>query len=200
MLKEYSKLASQKNIQNTIEALKENGIEAEFVEIGADAKRRVFELLPEGADIMTQTSVTLSTLGIADEINGSSKYNPARAKFKDQSQREKQKSGAAPEWTIGSVHAVTMDGSVLIASNTGSQLPSYVYGADHVIWVVGAQKIVANVDEGIKRIHEYVLPLEDARAQKAYGMGSNVSKLLIINKEVKPGRIHLIFVNEVLGF
>jgi hypothetical protein len=89
---------------------------------------------------------------------------------------------------------------VLIASNTGSQLPAYVYGARHVIWVVGTQKIVKDVSEGMQRIWEYCLPLEDERAREAYGVGSAVNKLLIIHGEVRPNRITVIFVKAVLGF
>ena len=113
---------------------------------------------------------------------------------------EMQKIGAAPEWAIGSVHAITEDGHVLVASNTGSQLPAYVYGAGHVVWVVGAQKIVKDTTEGIQRIYEYCFPLENERLMKAYGVPSGVSKLLIINKEKIPERLTAIFVKEKLGF
>lgn len=93
------------------------------------------------------------------------------------------------------------NGQVLIASNSGSQLPAYVYGAAHIIWVVSTQKIVRDLDDAIKRIYEYALPLESQRVRKAYGMPhSNVSKLLIINREVNVGRLTLIFVKEKLGF
>jgi hypothetical protein len=108
--------------------------------------------------------------------------------------------GAAPEWATGSVHAVTRDGHLLVASRTGSQMAAYVYGALKVLWVVGAQKIVEDLDDGIRRIYEYVLPLEDARAMQVYGTHSGVNKLLVINEELEAGRLHLILVNEALGF
>ena len=201
----WNQLASQEIVNKTIEALKANGIDAKFVATGEDAKKEVFSIIPEGAEVMNMTSVTLDTIGVAQEIVESGKYNSVRNKLNfmnwDTQNLEMQKLGAAPDWTVGSVHAVTEDGHVLIASNTGSQLAAYVSGSPHVVWVVGAQKIVKDTDEGIKRIYEYVLPLESERAKKAYGMErSNVSKLLIVNKEVKPGRATLIFVNEVLGF
>ena len=114
---------------------------------------------------------------------------------------EMQKLGAAPEWAIGSVHAVSEDGHIFVASATGSQLGAYEYSSAHVIWVVGSQKIVKNWDEGIKRVYEYCLPKESER-QKSIGnaAGSSVGKLLIINKEIKPGRITVIFVKENLGY
>lgn len=204
MFKEYSKLAVNEDIQKAIVALKANGIDAEMVKNGQEAKSRVLALLPQGVEVMNMSSVTIDTLGLADEINNSSKYDSVRNELSSMNREtqgpEMQKLGTAPQWAVGSVNAVTKDGKVLIASNSGSQLPAYVYGSSHVIWVVGAQKLTENLEDATKRIYEYVLPLEDARSHKAYGVGSNVSKLLIVNKEVKPSRIHLIFVNEALGF
>ena len=202
----WNQLASKESIDKAIKALKVNGIDAKFVQTGEEAKKEVLAIIPEGAEVMNMTSVTLDTIGLPQDLNESGKYNSVRSKLNSmnrETQRlEMQKLDVAPEWSVGSVHAVTEDGHVLIASNTGSQLPAYASGAAHVIWVVGAQKIVKNTDEGMKRIYEYVLPLESARLNKAYNltMGSFVSKLLIVNREIKQGRITVILVNEKLGF
>src|SRR3989338_5872155 len=199
----FDTLATQKDIDTTIAALKANGIEAVAVATGADAKTKLMEMIPAGASVMNMTSVTLDAISASTEVNESGKYEPIRVKLMDQatSADRKRELGAAPEWTIGSVHALTQDGKLIIASNSGSQLPAYAYGAAHVIFVVSAQKIVANLDEGMKRLYKYVLPLESERANKAYGVpGSFISKLLIINREIQPGRITVIIVGEKLGF
>ncbi len=200
----YTKIPSEKEIMKTTASLQENGINVYISKDREDAKRKVFELLPKEAEIMTMTSVSLDTLGISNEIESGS-YNSVRKKLQGMDRNtqglEMQRLGAAAEWVIGSVHAVTQDGRVMIASNTGSQLPAYAYGSNNVIWVVGIQKIVKNIDEGFKRIYEHTLPLESERAKKAYNVpGSFVSKILIINREIKPGRITIIFVPEILGF
>ncbi len=205
-MKDWSELASDESITKTIEALKANGINAIVVENGDRAKKKVLELLPKGAEIMNMSSVTIDTLGLPTEINESGIYNSVKNKLAKMDRKtqnlEMQRIGAAPQYAVGSVHVVTQDGKVIIASNTGSQLPAYVYGASHVIWVVGTQKIVANLEQGLKRIYEYVLPLESERINKVYktNSGSNVSKMLIINKERKEGRLTLILVKEKLGF
>ena len=202
----WNELASKDSVEKTIQSLKENGIEAKFVSTGEDAKEEVFKIIPEGAEVMTMSSVTLDTLGISNQVQESGKLTSVKNKLgkmdRETQGLEMQKLGAAPEWAVGSVHAVTEEGNILVASNSGSQLPAYVYGSAHIIWVVGTQKIVKDTTSGIKRIYEYVLPLESERANKAYNIttGSNVSKLLIINKEVKPDRLTIIFVGEVLGF
>lgn len=203
-MNQWEKLADEKTLKRAVASLKNNGIDALVVKNGQDARKKVLELLPKGAEVMTMTSVTLDTIGISREINESDRYNSVRSKLMSMNRNtqvlEMQKIGAAPEWTIGSAHAVTKGGQVLVASATGSQLPAYAYGSAHVIWVIGTQKIVKNLDLGFKRIHEYVFPLEDARARKVYGMGSGVNKVLVINKETTPGRITVIFVKEKLGF
>lgn len=204
-MKKWDVLVSKESIDQAIENLKVNGIDVMFVETGEQARKQVLSLIPIGSEVMTMSSVTLETVGLTQEINESGKYASAKNKLnsmnRDTQALEMQRLGAAPEYTVGSVHAVTEDGQVIIASNTGSQLPAYAYASSHVIWVVGAQKIVKNLEEGMARINEYVLVKESARVKIAYGMEkSNVSKLLIISKEITPGRLTVIFVNEVLGF
>jgi hypothetical protein len=202
---DYKHIPNEDVINRTVQALKANGINAMVVENGQEAKMKVLEMIPEKSEIMTMTSVTLDTIGLTDVLNDSGKYDSVRNKLNtmDKSSQASimQKLGAAPDNVIGSVHAVTEDGKVFIASNTGSQLPAYVYGSQKVFWVVGAQKIVQNYEAALKRIYDYVLPLESERARKAYGVeGSNVSKLLMIEKEVNPERITMFFVKETLGY
>lgn len=200
--------ASDETITKTIDALTESGIETTVVNNGEEAKAKVLELLPKKAEVMTMTSVTLDTIGVTQAVNESDDYNSVKNTLtkldRNTQAAEMQKLGSAPEWTLGSVHAITEDGKVVIASNTGSQLPAYAYGSQHVIWVVGTQKIVKNLDDAMKRIYDYILPIETKRARKAYGLpdtwDSNVSKLLIVNKEVTPKRIQIILVKEQLGF
>lgn len=203
--KDWSKLAGKEAIEKTINFLKANGINAVLAKNAEDAKNKALSLIPKGAEIMTITSVTLDSLGISKEINESGNYNPVRDKLysmnRETQKKEMKSLGSSPEYVIGSVHAVAQDGKIIVASNTGSQLPAYAYGSLNVIFVVGTQKIVENLDEGMKRIYEHSLVLESERAKKAYGVpGSFVSKILIINKEIDPNRVNLIFVPEVVGF
>lgn len=201
-LEKYSDLANEASIKKTIEALVSNGIHAFLVNNKDEARGKIVELIPHHSEIMTMTSVTLEETGINSLIKESPEFISMREKLTKggMEEMEKRRLWAAHEWVIGSVHAVTEDGQVMIASATGSQLPSYAYGASNVIWVIGTQKIVKDLDEAMKRLYEYVFPLENERAMKAYGMKSWVNKILLINKEVTPGRIHIIFVQEKLGF
>jgi L-lactate utilization protein LutB len=200
----FDTIPSNEIINKTAEALKVNGIETFVVTNREEAKAKLLEIIPPGAEIMNNTSVTMDQIGATDEILNSGKYNPVRKKLMDANVPPKEKTilGATADWATGSAHAITQDGSVMIASNTGSQHPSEVYGSANVVLVAGAHKIVKDRDEGFKRIYEYVLPKETERFNKAYNVttGSFVSKVLIINREIKKDRIRVILVKEVLGF
>jgi len=201
----YENIPSNDIISKTAKALEANNIKVFIAENSKDAKKKILELIPEGAEVMNMTSMTLDAINLSKEIEESGKFNSVRKKLMSMDRKtqnkEMQKLGTAPDFVIGSVHAVTQDGKVMIASASGSQLPAYAYGSEKVIWVVGAQKIVKNFDEGLKRIYEHSLPLESERAKIAYGVpGSAVNKLLIVNNEIKPGRITMIIVKEKLGF
>lgn len=205
---DFSKIVSDEILQKTAEALKNNGFDVEIAENGAEAKEKALASLPEGAEVLTATSITLDTIGATQEINESGKYNSVKNQLakmdRTADHKEMQKLGAAPEYEIGSAHAVTQDGKVIIASGTGSQLPGEVYGASHVIWVVGAQKIVSDLNQALQRINEYIVPLESVRARKAYGLPDSwntfPSKILITNREPVKGRTKIILVKEALGF
>lgn len=201
----WSKPVDKQTIFETIDALVKNHFNVFFVETIEQAKKKFFEILPQGASVLTNASVTLDSSGIAEEITQSGKYEVVKNKLmsmnRDTQHKEMQQLGSAPEWAVGSIHAITKDGHVLIASRSGSQIPGYTYGADHVIWVVGAQKLVENIDEGIKRVYEYSLLLESKRVKKAYGMEqSDVSKILIFNQEINPDRTTIIIVNQAIGY
>jgi hypothetical protein len=200
----FKKLASDEQITKTSKALEANGIKVLVAENGEDAKRLFFELIPDGSEVFLGASVTLEKTGIKDVIDQSGRFDAIRPKMfamnRETQGREIRKLGGAPDYAAGSVHAVTEDGHVLIASNTGSQLGPYASGAGKIIWVVGAQKLVKDLNEGLRRINEYVLPLEEVHMQELYKASTAVSKLLIINRELRPDRITMIIIKEQIGF
>jgi LUD domain len=193
----------EERLAATTVALEEHGFSVEVVDDLDAARRAVLARIPNGASVMTNTSVTLDETGIAEAINDGGPYESARNKmmaldYATQLPEMKAVAGEA-EYALGSVHAVTRDGTLVIASASGSQLASYAWGAANVIFVVGAQKLVPTVEAGRERIFEHSLPLEDARAYAAYGMNSRVGKILEIRQE-DPGRIHVVIVRKAVGF
>ena len=201
---EFTVLADDKQIERTVQALQAHNIETLIAENAEEARRMFFELVPEGAEVFLGASVTLEALGIKDEIDQSGRFQALRPRMfamdRATQGREIRKMGAGPDYAAGSVHAVTENGQVMTASNTGSQLGPYAYGAGKVIWVVGAQKLVRNIEEGMRRIEEYCVPREEVHMQQLYNSHTGLNKVLIVNKEIRPGRITMIIVKEELGY
>lgn len=200
----YNEVPNDEKIETTIKALKLNNIGAEVVDDLAAAKVLVLQKISKGAKIFTATSITLKEAGLEDALN-SEPYHSVRDSFmslygKPKKALEMKQLGSAADVSVGSVHAITKDGKLLIASRTGSQLPTAAYGAAKVIFVVGAQKLVTDLNDGLKRIHEHSIPLEDVRSQEAYGQGTKFHKLLVINGEDDPKRISVIIVKQRVGF
>jgi hypothetical protein len=201
---QFGKVADDASVKRAKAALEANGITVFRAGDAAEAKRVVLGLIPDGAQVHHGASQTLQATGIIDALEAPGRYQPVRPRIfamdRQTQADEIRRLGAAPDVMLGSVHAVTETGSLMAASMGGSQLGPYASGAGKVILVVGTQKIVPTLEEGLRRINEYAYPLEDARAQVAYGIRSGVNKVLIINREVVPGRITVVLVDEVLGF
>jgi hypothetical protein len=199
----FTTLPDEQTLASVITALEEHGFSVEIAEDLGAAREAVLARIPHGSSVMTNTSVTLAETGIADAINDGGPYESARnamfaLDFATQAQ-EMKVIGGQPDYALGSVHAVTRDGTLVIASASGSQLASYAWGAANVIFVVGAQKLVPTLEAAHQRIYQHSLKLEDARAMAVYGQHSQVGKILEIHQEM-PGRIHIVLIRQVVGF
>jgi hypothetical protein len=199
----FTTLPDEQTLASAVTALEEHGFSVEVVDDLDAARQTVLARIPHGSSVMTNTSVTLQETGIADAINEGERYDSARNRmfaldFATQAQ-EMKAIGSQPDYALGSVHAVTRDGTLVIASASGSQLASYAWGAANVIFVVGAQKLVPALEAAHERIYQHSLVLEDARAIAAYGQHSSVGKVMEIHQEL-PGRIHIVLIRQVVGF
>jgi hypothetical protein len=199
----FTTLPDDESLAATVVALEEHGFSVDVVDDFDAARDAVLARIPEGSSVMTNTSVTLQETGVAAAINDTGRYESARNKmmaldFETQMQEMKVIAGQA-DFAVGSVHAVTRDGAVFIASASGSQLAALAWGAANVIFVVGAQKLVPDAEGARERIMDHSLKLEDARAYAVYGQNSYVGKILEIHQEI-PGRIHVVLIRQSVGF
>ena len=196
-------LPDEDTLAATVTALEEHGFSVEVVDDLDAAREAVLARVPRGSSVMTNTSVTLQEAGITDAVNESGHYDSARARMAGldfATQLPEMKAiGGQPDYALGSVHAITRDGVLVIASASGSQLASYAWGAANVIFVAGAQKLVPTLEAARDRIYSHSLVLEDGRAVAAYGQHSYVGKILEIHAEL-PGRVHIVLVRKPVGF
>jgi hypothetical protein len=195
--------APEERLERAAAALTAHGFSTDILDDAAAARTRVKDLIPESASVFTGASETLRLSGIDADINTSGRYDAVKTRSvaldRVRDLDEIWRLISTPDVIVGSVHAVTETGSLVIASASGSQLPGYAGGAARAIWIVGAQKVVPDLDTALRRVEEHCLPLENARAQQVYRQPSAINRLLILNAESRPGRIVLLL-REAIGF
>ncbi|MFZ3383005.1 MAG: lactate utilization protein [Candidatus Methanoperedens sp.] len=202
----YDTLASKEVIKRAMEALKTRNVNVELVNTKEDALGKITTLIPPGKEVMTGSSTTLDQIGFTELLkSGKHPWKNLKGQILSEKDPDKQmelrKKSITSEYFLGSVHAVAQTGEIIVLSATGSQIGPYAFSSDNVIWIVGTQKIVPTLEEGFKRLREYVAPLEDKRMKSIGYPGTNIGKYLIFERETLPNRkINLIFVNEKLGF
>jgi hypothetical protein len=200
---EFERPADRARLESTAAALAERGFKVHVADSAEQARELVLDAIPEGSEVHIALSETMRELGITSEIDESGRYDSVRSRLnaldRQTQDRERRKLGAAPDYIVGSAHAVTDDGEVIVGSGSGSQLGAYAYAGGNVILVIGHQKLVRDLDEGLRRVREYSLPREYARMQSVGFPGSLLAKTLIIHHE-PSGRITVILVPETIGF
>ena len=196
--------APEQRLELAATALTAHGFTAEILDDAAAARIRVKELIPEGESVFTAASETLRLSGIEEDINTSGQYQALKPRLLAMDRATQaddiRRLVASPQVVVGSVAALTETGALVVASASGSQLPAYAGGAAHAIWIVGAQKVVPDLNTALRRVEDYALPLESARAQVAYGQPSAVNRLLILNAEPHPGRGTVLLLREAIGY
>lgn len=204
---DYTTVASSESITVTTQGLQSRNFEPILVKDKSAALEKIKALIPSGASITNGTSRTLEQIGYVDHLKtGQHGWNNLHEQILAEPDPAKQgmlrKQMSVSDFYLGSVHALTQEGELLIASNTGSQLPGIAYNAQNLIFVVGAQKIVPNLSEAFKRLEIQVIPLEDERIRAIYGMGTTHAKTLILHREnpMFGRKVYVIIVQEALGF
>jgi LUD domain len=192
-------------VERTFAALEERGITPVYVPDRRAALETVLGLIPKGASVAHGSSTTLQEIGLVDRLkNPTSGYRYLNPEWRAETDaarriRLRAKLSADADYYLGSVQAICETGEVVGADQSGSRQAFYVYGPPHVIWVAGLNKLVPDLDAGMRRTREVAFPLEDQRMKREGGRGTSIGKLVVYERD-HPGRITLVLVGENLGF
>ena len=201
-MSQFDVLPDERTVVATVAALESHGFTVEVVDDLTAARKAALARIPHGARVWKNTSITLDEAGISAEVDApGGPYESVRLQMTAQNyaSREMKEIAAAPDYALGSVHAITEGGELLIGSASGSQFATLAWGAEKVVLVAGLQKIVPDLETARRRVREHSLPLENVRAQEAYGQNSRLNKTLEIYGEL-PGRIHLVLIRQAIGY
>lgn len=194
---------SDVDLEALADRMRERNFEVVIVDDAEQVRAEVLKRIPEGASIHSGKSKTLEDAGIVSTLMDDERYDFIRRKTMKMDRRtqmpEIQKMGATPDVMINSAHAVTSAGQIVLTSASGSQLGPIASGAGHVIFVIGSQKVVPDLDAAFQRIKDQVFPYEDARLREQLGVGTKIAKTLVVEQEFMPGRTTVILVRQPIG-
>ena len=190
-------------LERVAAVLRSHNIEALVVDTGGEARDLVLGLIPEGSEVHSGKSRTLEEIGLYHDIVESGRFDALRPKLfamdRATQGREMRRLVAAPDWMLGSVAALTEDGTLVAASATGSQLGPYAAGAGRLVLIVGSQKIVPDLEAAMRRIREVVFPYENEQVRGRLGVDTVLEKVLLIIGEWTAGRTTVVLVREPVG-
>jgi hypothetical protein len=201
--RDFSVAASEAELEALAAKLRERNFEVLVVDDGAAAREEVLSRIPDGASVHSGKSKTLEDAGIFAALMEGDRYDFIRKKTSKMDRRtqmdEIRRLGSAPDVMLGSAHAVTEAGQIVITSASGSQIGPIASGAGKLILVIGSQKIVPDLDTAFRRIKEHVFPYEDARLREQLGIGTRITRTLILESDFVPGRTTIILVRQPIG-
>lgn len=204
---DYTTLASSESVERVVKALTVNRFQPVVIGSGPEALEYIKTHIPKGASVMNGSSTTLEEIGFVDYLKaGAHGWNNLHANVLAETDKEKQadlrRHSVVSAYYLGSVHALSETGELVIASNTGSQLSHLAYTSPHLILVISTKKIVPSLSAAMERLEKHVLPLEDEHMKKLYGSGTQHNKTLILHGEspMMARTATVLLVNEKLGF
>jgi L-lactate utilization protein LutB len=201
----WSRLPESSTVEKTVRAIESRNVRVILAETGKEALDAVIDLIPEGAEVMNGYSTTLIEIGydraLEENRKGWRDYHVTVTAENDREKRHAlRRKSVAAEYFLSGVQAIAESGEIVGCDKTGSRVGAWPHAAAHLILVCGTNKIVPTLDEALRRCREYALPLENQRAQRAYGTPSAIGKYVILADEVEEGRITLVLIREEFGY
>ncbi len=211
--------------QKTLKALADNNMEVYYCESGKEAKEKALSLIAKGSTVAIGGSVTVSSLGILDELrNGDYNFIDRHAAKTPEELKEVFRKSFFADSYICSTNAITVNGELYNVDGTGNRVACMLYGPDSVIIVAGVNKIVDSLDEAVVRLKEIAGPLNCKRlnkntycqktgkcvafaTKKEHEMTSACKSpdricrdFVVMAEQVQKGRVKVILVGENLGY
>lgn len=219
MTPEPNKILYRKLSDHLVPRLKKNLFEAEYVETAQDARELILKSIPKTSLVGLGDSYTLHEIGVIEELKkgGYRFLNPWEPGITRSESIEARRQALTSDIFITGSNAVTLDGKLVNIDGLGNRVAGMIFGPKKVVVVVGANKIVADVDEAVLRIKRVAAPLNALRhdfkpeERPACGVSGICSDcqpphriccntVIIEGCSRDPWRIKVVVVNESLGY
>ncbi|MBI5969220.1 MAG: lactate utilization protein [Deltaproteobacteria bacterium] len=213
ILKKARQELQQINVEQVLQSLRKNQIDALYVANRQEAVKEILALIPEGSTVGYGGSLTLDELGIKEVLQkGNYKYiDRGRPGISPEEMFTLRRECLLADVFLCSTNALTRDGKLVNIDGVGNRLAALTFGPKKVIVVAGLNKIVDDVEKGLTRIRSHVAPLHARRrgwkvpcAQTGTCMDCRspdriCNILSVVEFQREKGRLTVVLVGQSLG-
>jgi L-lactate utilization protein LutB len=202
---ELDALPDDETVEATVANLEDRGFDVIVVDDADEALETVRSQIPAGVSVMNGHSTTLEEIGFDDLLGeGDHEWESLPDQIwsidDDAERQTARRESQTADYFLGGINAVAQTGELVAADLSGSRIGAYPFAAGNVVIVTGINKIVPTLDDALDRLESVAYPLENERAQEAYGVESAIAKQLIYRRETEEGRTTVVLVREQLGY
>ena len=206
--------ANEKKISRTVQAINKNNMNGYYAKDREELIRIIEDIVSENSLVSCGGSMTLFETGVMKHLR-SGRYK-FLDRYKEDITREEVvnmfKESFFADAYFTSSNAVTENGELYNVDGNGNRVAAMLYGPEKVIVICGVNKIVKNVEEAIKRNRECAAPINAKRLNKetpcskvGYCMDCKskdriCNEYTLIKRQNRKERMHIIFLNENLGY
>lgn len=208
------KWVNEEKILRTIESLNKNNMNGYLVSTKEELIEKIKGLVKENSTVACGGSMSLFETGVIDHLR-SGRYN-FLDRYKEGLSNEEInklfKESFFVDAYFASSNAVTEDGKLYNVDGNGNRVAAMLFGPEKVILIVGVNKIVKNIDEAVRRNREISAPANAKRLNKmtpctkvgycmdCKGNDKLCREFTVISSQGNKDRIHVIFMNEDIGY
>lgn len=207
--------ATKLRAQTIIKGLEKRNMEGVFCETKEDALAKALSYIEEGSSVTWGGSMSISEIGLMDAVkNGNYEIIDRSVAKNYDEQREIFSKAVLADYYLMSSNAITLDGELINIDGTGNRVACLTYGPKNVIMIVGMNKVVNDVEDGIKRVRNFASPPNTlrlglktpcsmtGRCGDCYGDTCICSQIVVTRRQsaAMRGLIKIILVGESLGY
>ncbi len=209
-MEEMTKKRNALLAKKVIEGLRSRNMEAEFAETKEEALKKALELIPEGACVSMGGSMSVHAIGLSEALKNGNYNFIDRDAYEDK--RQAMLLAYDADFFLSSCNAMTEDGVMVNIDGNANRVSAIAQGPKHVLFIVGMNKICKDVDHAMKRARNVASPINAQRfglktpctqtgsCMNCKSADTICCQFLITRYSRHAGRIHVILVNEDLGY
>jgi len=202
---ELDELPDNVTVEEAVMNLEERGFDVIVVDDADEALETVKSRIPAGVSVMNGHSTTLEEIGFDEFLSeGDHEWeslpDQIRSIDDDAERQTARRESQTADYFLGGINAIAGTGELVAADRSGSRIGAYPFAAGNVVIVSGINKIVPTLSDAFDRLESVAYPLENERAQEAYGVESAIAKQLVYRRETEAGRTTIVLVREQLGY